>query len=83
MKPFEVQLTSKGVWLLETDTRLGPHIDKNKDGSGVAQLEIPATDVIFYSDYVWRLGEEATIISPAEAVQWTQEKIEAMRLRYT
>lgn len=83
MKPFEVQLTSKGVWLLETDTRLGPHIHKNKDGSGNIQLEIPAANIFFYSDYVWRLGEDATIISPAEAVQWTREKIESMRLRYT
>jgi hypothetical protein len=32
---------------------------------------------------VWRLGEEATITSPAEAVQWTLEKIESMKLRYT
>ena len=75
MKPFEVQLTSKGVWSLETDTRLGPHIHKNKDGGGIIQLELPATDIFFYSDYVWRLGEDATIISPAEAVQWTREKL--------
>ncbi|ACX67636.1 YafY family protein [Paenibacillus sp. FSL H8-0457] len=83
MKFFEVELTSKGVWLLETDTRLGPHIHRNTDGSGVVRLEIPATDVNFYADYVWRLGEEAVITSPAEAVQWTREKIESMRLRYT
>ncbi|MGG3281696.1 helix-turn-helix transcriptional regulator [Paenibacillus solani] len=83
MKFFEVELTSKGVWLLETDTRLGSHIHRNTDGSGVVRLEIPATDVNFYSDYVWRLGEEAVITSPAEAVQWTREKIEAMSLRYT
>lgn len=83
MKLFEVQLTSKGIWLLETDTRLGPHIHKNKNGSGVVQLEIPASDVIFYAEYIWRLGEEAAITSPAEAVQWTREKIESMRLRYT
>ncbi|QOT10240.1 YafY family transcriptional regulator [Paenibacillus sp. JNUCC32] len=83
MKLFEVELTSKGVWLLETDTRLGPHIHRNTDGSGVVRLEIPATDVNFYADYVWRLGEEAVITSPAEAVQWTREKIESMRLRYT
>lgn len=83
MKFFEVELTSKGVWLLETDTRLGPHIHRNTDGSGVVRLEIPATDVNFYADYVWRLGEEAVITSPGEAVQWTREKIESMRLRYT
>lgn len=83
MKLFKVQLTSKGIWLLETDTRLGPHIHKNKNDSGVVQLEIPASDVIFYSEYIWRLGEEATVTSPAEAVQWTREKIESMRLRYT
>ncbi|GIP05393.1 DeoR family transcriptional regulator [Paenibacillus lautus] len=83
MKLFEVELTSKGVWLLETDTRLGPHIHRNTDVSGVVRLEIPATDVNFYADYVWRLGEEAVITSPAEAVQWTREKIESMRLRYT
>ncbi|MBY0163061.1 YafY family transcriptional regulator [Cytobacillus firmus] len=83
MKLFEVELTSKGVWLLETDTQLGPHIHRNTDGSGVVRLDIPATDVNFYADYVWRLGEEAVITSPAEAVQWTREKIESMRLRYT
>ncbi|SEK72768.1 Predicted DNA-binding transcriptional regulator YafY, contains an HTH and WYL domains [Paenibacillus sp. cl141a] len=83
MKFFEVELTSKGVWLLETDTRLGSHIHRNTDGSGVVRLEIPATNVNFYADYVWRLGEEAVITSPAEAVLWTQEKIESMRLRYT
>ncbi|WP_433941401.1 helix-turn-helix transcriptional regulator [Paenibacillus lautus] len=83
MKLFEVELTSKGVWLLETDTRLGSHIHRNTDGSGVVRLEIPATDITFYSDYVWRLGAEAVITSPAEAVQWTREKIESMRLRYT
>lgn len=83
MKLFEVQLTSKGIWLLETDTRLGPHIHKNENGSGVVQLEIPSADVIFFSEYIWRLGEEAAITSPAEAVQWTREKIESMRLRYT
>ncbi|MEF7442602.1 YafY family protein [Paenibacillus lautus] len=83
MKAFEVELTSKGVWLLETDTRLGSHIHRNADGSGVVRLEIPATDVNFFADYVWRLGEEALITSPAEAVQWTREKIESMWLRYT
>ncbi|MPY18704.1 helix-turn-helix transcriptional regulator [Paenibacillus glucanolyticus] len=83
MKEFKVQLTSKGVWQLETDTRLGPFIHKNKDGSGSVEIEIPAADIALYSDYVWRLGEEATIISPTEAVQWTLERIEAMKRRYT
>lgn len=83
IKEFEVQLTSKGVWQLETDTRLGPFINKNKDGSGSVSIEIPAADLAFYADYVWRLGEEATITSPTEAIQWTIEKMESMMRKYT
>ncbi|MCC3377264.1 YafY family protein [Cohnella sp. REN36] len=79
---FEIELTSRGVWTLASDNRFGPAIVRRPDGSGSASVRIAASDVRFYADLAWRMGEEARVVAPAEAVEYVRGKIEAMRTRY-
>lgn len=77
-----LELTEKGVWLLESETRFAPFIQRSEAGSGTAAISIAAEDIPFYAERIWQLGEDAKITGPAEAVAYMKQKIEAMQLLY-
>jgi predicted DNA-binding transcriptional regulator YafY len=77
-----LELTEKGVWLLESETRFAPFIQRSEDGRGTASIPIAAVDMPFYTERIWQLGEDAKISGPVEAVAYMKQKIEAMRLLY-
>lgn len=79
---LELEVTNKGVWMLESNARFGPYIHHNEDGSGTIIIEIAAQDMSFYVDLIWQWGEEVKIVGPAEAKAYMQQKIESMRLLY-
>ena len=79
---LELEMTQKGVWLLESNPRFGPFIRHHEDGSGALTIEIAAQDINFYVDLIWQWGDEVKIVGPAEAKAYMQQKIESMRLRY-
>lgn len=79
---LELEMTRKGVWMLESNARFGPYINRNDDGSGTITIEIAAQDMNFYVDLIWQYGEEVKIVGPAEAKAYMQQKIESMRLLY-
>ncbi|MBB6672141.1 helix-turn-helix transcriptional regulator [Cohnella nanjingensis] len=80
---FTIELTPRGVWTLASNNRFGPAIVRGADGGGTATVRIGAKDLTFYADLAWRMGEDARITAPAEAVAYVRGKIEAMRARYT
>lgn len=79
---LRLQLTRRGVWLAESNTRIAPYIRLNEDGSGEADIRIAAEDLRFYVDFVWPFGEDVKIVEPAEARTYMKQKIESMRLLY-
>lgn len=79
---LELELTKKGVWMLESNSRFGPYIYRNEDGSGTVAIKIAAHDMKFYVDLIWQWGEEVKIAGPAEAKAYMHQKIESMRLLY-
>ncbi|RUT33678.1 YafY family transcriptional regulator [Paenibacillus zeisoli] len=79
---LQLEMTNKGVWLLESNPRLAPFIERNEDGSGMANIEIAAENLHFYVDLIWQLGGEAKIVGPAEGVAYMKQKVESMRLLY-
>ncbi|WP_080832236.1 helix-turn-helix transcriptional regulator [Cohnella massiliensis] len=79
---LRVELTKKGVWLLESNPRFAPFIRRREDGGGIANVRIAAEDLFFYADLVWGLGSEAKITEPPEAVAYIGRKLEAMRALY-
>lgn len=79
---FKVELTPNGVRELESDERFGPAIERREDGGGTAAVSVPAANLSFYADWMWRLGEDARILEPAEAIDCIRGKLESMRERY-
>jgi predicted DNA-binding transcriptional regulator YafY len=79
---FELEMTSKGVWLLESNPRFGPFIQKNEDGSGTLSINIAAEDMSFYVDLIWQFGDEVKVLGPIEATTYIHQKIESMRMLY-
>ncbi|GGD79696.1 helix-turn-helix transcriptional regulator [Paenibacillus nasutitermitis] len=79
---LSIELTAQGTWLLEGDTWFGPFIERRADGSAAATIRIPAANLTFYVDWVWRLGAEARIVNPPEAVACLKQKLEAMNSQY-
>ncbi|MCM3493818.1 YafY family protein [Paenibacillus sp. FSL K6-1566] len=80
---LHIEITKKGVWLLESNPRFAPSIRRNEDGSGEATIQIATEDLRFYVDLIWNLGSEVKIKGPVEAITYIQEKAEAMRLLYS
>ncbi|EHB66008.1 helix-turn-helix transcriptional regulator [Paenibacillus lactis] len=80
---LHIEITRKGVWLLESNPRFAPSIQRNEDGSGAAAIQIAAEDLRFYVDLIWNLGSEVKIKGPVEAITYIQEKAEAMRSLYS
>ncbi|WP_068784235.1 helix-turn-helix transcriptional regulator [Paenibacillus phocaensis] len=79
---LELEVTKKGVWMLESNARFGPYLHRHEDGGGTLTLEIAAQDMAFYLDLIWQWGEEVIIVEPAEAKAYMRRKMEAMRLLY-
>ncbi|GIQ69092.1 YafY family transcriptional regulator [Xylanibacillus composti] len=79
---IELELTKKGVWLLESNPRFRSFIQHNKDGSGTLTMGIAVQDMKFYVDLLWQWGDEVKIVGPAEAKAYMHQKIESMRLLY-
>lgn len=79
---LELEMTKKGVWLLESNPRFGPFIQQNEDGSGVLTMKIAEEDMNFYVDLIWQFGDEVKVVAPAEAVAYILQKIETMRSLY-
>lgn len=77
-----LELTKNGVWLLESNPRFAPYIQRSEDGSGTAAVQIAAEDLHFYIDLIWNMGDDVKILEPIEAITYIQQKIEAMRLLY-
>lgn len=80
---LHIEITKKGVWLLESNPRFAPSIRRNEDGSGEATIQIATEDLRFYVDLIWNLGSEVKIKGPVEAITYIQEKVEAMRSLYS
>ncbi|HAF98237.1 helix-turn-helix transcriptional regulator [Paenibacillus lactis] len=80
---LHIEITRKGVWLLESNPRFAPSIQRNEDGSGAAAIQIATEDLRFYVDLIWNLGSEVKIKGPVEAITYIQEKVEAMRSLYS
>ncbi|WP_314585768.1 YafY family protein [Paenibacillus terrigena] len=78
-----VALTDKGAHELESDEWFGSAIVQHADGSRTATIQVPAANLEFYADWVWRLGEHARIVEPREAVLYIQQKIDAMQAQYS
>ncbi|KIL39970.1 DNA-binding protein [Gordoniibacillus kamchatkensis] len=80
---LRLELTNKGVWLLESNPRFAPFLQRNEDGSGaVVNVKIAAEDLEFYVDLIWQLGENAKILGPAEAIACMKQKVDCMRMLY-
>ncbi|MBB3112464.1 putative DNA-binding transcriptional regulator YafY [Paenibacillus phyllosphaerae] len=79
---LELELTNKGVWMLESNPRFGPYIKHYEDGGGTVTVPIAAEDLKFYVDLIWQWGDDVKIIGPAAAAAYIRQKIEAMRLLY-
>ncbi|MNI18596.1 hypothetical protein D3C73_720100 [compost metagenome] len=75
-------LTPKGVSQLETNARFAPFIQRNEDGSALAEVPIATEDLHFYVDQIWQLGKEAVIRGPHEAITCIKQKIDSMRGLY-
>ena len=79
---LRIELTNKGVWELESNPRFAPFIQMNKDGSGVAYVQIAAKDMNFYVDLIWQLGHDAKLLGPEEAISYMKQKIHSMQSIY-
>ncbi|MBW5448720.1 WYL domain-containing protein [Cohnella sp. CFH 77786] len=77
-----LEMTKKGVWLLESNPRFAPYIQRNEDGSGTVAVQIAAEDLHFYVELIWSLGNDVKILEPIEAISYLQQKVEAMQLLY-
>jgi predicted DNA-binding transcriptional regulator YafY len=77
-----LEMTKKGVWLIESNARFASYIQRNENGRGTAAVQIAAEDLHFYVDLIWQQGEDVKILGPFEAIGYIKQKIEQMRLLY-
>lgn len=77
-----VSLTPKGMRTLESDAWFSTFLEKQKDGSGRAVIPIQENQLHYYADWFWRLGEDAVICSPPQAVTYIQAKLKAVAAKY-
>ncbi|MBW7457280.1 helix-turn-helix transcriptional regulator [Paenibacillus sepulcri] len=77
-----IELTPNGVWALEADIWFGTAIERREDGSGTATILVPAENLKFYVDLIWKLGGDARILYPAQAIAYTKQKLKAMNSQY-
>lgn len=79
---LELEMTQRGVWLLEPNPRFHPFIQHNEDGSGSLRMNIPTEDIRFYVDLIWPFGDEVKVVAPSDAVAYIQQKIESLLSLY-
>ncbi len=79
---LELEMTKKGVWLMESNSRFRPFIRHNEDGSGALTMGIAVQELNFYVDLIWQWGDEVKIVRPVEAKAYMHQKIESIRLLY-
>lgn len=77
-----LEMSKKGVWLLESNPRFAPYIRLDHEARGTAAVPIAAEDLHFYVDLIWQHGNDVKIVGPDEAIACIRQKIEAMRLLY-
>lgn len=79
---FVVHLTKNGVRLLESDPWLGQAIVRNTDGSGKAVVQVAKKHIPYNADFFWKMGTDAQVAAPEEAVAYIRQKINAMAALY-
>lgn len=79
---LQLAFTSQGVWQVESNARFAPYLQRREDGSGTANVSIAHKDLPFHMELLWKLGEDVTVLGPAEAVQWMRRKIESISRLY-
>jgi predicted DNA-binding transcriptional regulator YafY len=78
-----IQLTTRGVLILEHDLCLGPRIQKKETGAGWLHLHIQPQDYDWIVRVVLSLGTEATVHSPEILKQRVQQEAQAIANQYT
>lgn len=79
---FVVHLTKNGVRALESDPWIGPTIVRNADGSGKAMVQVAKAHIPYNADTFWKMGTDAQVVEPAEAVVYIRHKINSMAALY-
>jgi len=77
-----LEITKRGMWVLESNPRFAPFIKRNEDKDGTAEVQIAVEDLRFYVDLIWQLGEDVKIVGPNLAIEYIKQKIESIRMLY-
>ncbi|WP_054027306.1 helix-turn-helix transcriptional regulator [Bacillus sp. FJAT-28004] len=77
-----LELKEKGIWLLESDARFAPFLQRHAEGGGSASVPLAMEDLQLYVELIWPLGDDVTIVGPYEAVTYIKQKIRNMSQLY-
>ncbi|OAB40229.1 helix-turn-helix transcriptional regulator [Paenibacillus antarcticus] len=65
---FHVELTSQGVMKCRDNEFLDKYIRHNEDGTGFVEIDVPESELNHMTEYFFTLHQDATIITPLEAI---------------
>jgi predicted DNA-binding transcriptional regulator YafY len=68
-----VELTSRGMAMLETEPHLANHTARRADGSGHVRFRCPPNELAYFARYFAGLGGEAVVLEPAELRQQVRD----------
>lgn len=77
-----VDLSREGVQRCESELWPVPHIDKQLDGSGRLDQNVPAGEMMYFAKFFIGLGNEATVKEPRELVDRMKEILTEMLAKY-
>jgi predicted DNA-binding transcriptional regulator YafY len=61
-----IELTRRGVMMVESELHLGSVVMRNADGSGRLCFHCPPSEIRWFARYFIPVGEEAHVLGPPE-----------------
>ncbi len=59
-----IELTRRGVMMVESEQHLGNGVERNQDGSGSLQFRCPPSEIRWFARYFIPFGDDATVLGP-------------------
>ncbi len=80
---IKIQLTNIGVKRCETECLLAGGLKALPTGGGIIDMEINRSAIEWVADYLLPLGSHATVLEPAELIEFMKQKIYELQQHYS
>lgn len=79
---LHVRLSREGLRQCRSEPWLEPDIVTSEDGNGTIDMEIDRSELLFVSEYFFRLGTDAKVIEPKEVIDYIKQQANCLSNHY-